>query len=306
MNMQTGYARRCTILGAVVVAALALSPAAFADDHIKGVITDHGKGTLAVQTADAQVVVVMNDATKIRRTDGIRELNVSSSTLISGLRVEVSGEFAQGGRFVAEKVSYSRSDLKTAQAIQAGITTTDQRSLSNQAKIEAGARILAEQQATLDRQAQQLAANKAMIAANDQKIVATSGRISDLDDYNAIATVTVYFANGSAMIDKKYMPGLQELASKAKASHGYMVQVQGYTSTPGTPAYNTKLSMQRADAVAAVLQQSGVPPTTIVVPAAMGETQQVASDKTKLGQAENRRTVVTLLQNKGIGAEQHR
>jgi outer membrane protein OmpA-like peptidoglycan-associated protein len=58
--------------------------------------------------------------------------------------------------------------------------------------------------------------------------------------------------------------------------------------------------MLRADAVTAVLQQNGVPPTNIVVPAAMGVSEQPASNKTKEGQAQNRRTVVTLLQNKGI------
>jgi len=52
--------------------------------------------------------------------------------------------------------------------------------------------------------------------------------------------------------------------------------------------------------VTSALQQDGVPPPNIVVPAAMGTTDQVATNKTKAGQAQNRRTVVTLLQNKGI------
>jgi len=305
--MHTGYARRGTILGAVIVAALGLSSAAFAGDHIKGVITDHGKGTLMVQTADAGVTVVMTDKTKVRRTDGIRETHVSSSTLVPGLRVEIEGAFGPGNRFVAEKIDYSRTDMKTAQAIQGGVYGTDQRSLANQAKIEENAKLLAQQQAVLDQQAQEIATNKSQIALNDQKIVATTGkvdaantRISNLDDYETVSSTTVYFANGSASIGKKYMPQLQELAAKAKTSSSYVVQVQGYASTPGSPEYNTKLSLQRADHVAAILQQSGVAPTSIVVPAAMGETDQVASDKTAKGQAENRRTVVTLLQNKGL------
>jgi hypothetical protein len=37
----------------------------------------------------------------------------------------------------------------------------------------------------------------------------------------------------------------------------------------------------------------------MVVPAAMGITDQVASNKTAKGQAANRRAVVTLLQSKG-------
>ena len=80
-----------------------------------------------------------------------------------------------------------------------------------------------------------------------------------------------------------------------------MIQVQGYASAVGPNALNQKLSLQRAAAVTSALQQDGVPPMKLVVPAAMGITDQVATNKTEKGQAENRRTVVTLLQNKGIG-----
>ena len=93
---------------------------------------------------------------------------------------------------------------------------------------------------------------------------------------------------------------MEQLAAQAKGVRGYMIQIQGYASAVGPSALNQKLSMQRADAVTSVLQQAGVPPPNIVVPAAMGTTDQVASNKTAQGQAENRRTVVTLLQNKGI------
>jgi outer membrane protein OmpA-like peptidoglycan-associated protein len=40
-----------------------------------------------------------------------------------------------------------------------------------------------------------------------------------------------------------------------------------------------------------------------MVPAAMGVSQQVAPNTTAQGQAENRRAVVTLLQNKGIAGQ---
>jgi outer membrane protein OmpA-like peptidoglycan-associated protein len=63
---------------------------------------------------------------------------------------------------------------------------------------------------------------------------------------------------------------------------------------------NQTLSSMRAAAVAAVLQQSGIPPTKVLTPAAMGVSAQVASNKTARGRSENRRAVVTVLQNKGI------
>jgi outer membrane protein OmpA-like peptidoglycan-associated protein len=63
---------------------------------------------------------------------------------------------------------------------------------------------------------------------------------------------------------------------------------------------NQRLSRERAEAVTALLQQSGVPSTKMMVPAAMGISDQVASNSTRQGQAENRRVVVRVLQNRGI------
>jgi len=232
--------------------------------------------------------------------DGMLQLKVTSAALIPGLRVRASGYYEAADRFAADRVTYTRSDMKMAAAIRGGVDPTDLRSLDNQRRIGENSRTIAQQQQTLQRQASEIAHNADRIRANDQKIVGTAGRIDSLDNYNVVSTVTVYFKNGQARIDPQYRSQLQQLAAQAKGVRGYMIQVQGYASAVGPNALNQRLSMQRADAVTSVLQQDGVPPPNIVVPAAMGTTDQVASNKTAKGQAENRRTVVTLLQNKGI------
>jgi len=307
--MQLIRMRQATVLAAVLAAGAAWSPRALADEHVKGVITGRGAdGTLSVQTEDASILtVVLNDATKVRRTDGMRQLKVSSASLIPGLRVQLAGEYEGATRFAAQRVSFSRSDLKMALAIKGGVDPTDVRSLDNQQRIAANERTIGQQQQTLARQTDQIATNGEQIRANADKIVATTGaldttnaRIGNLDNYKAVSTVTVYFRNGKASVAKKYKTELEQLAARAKDVNGYVIQVQGYASAVGPDALNQKLSMQRADNVAGVLTQSGIPPTNMVMPAQMGTTEQVASNKTPKGQAENRRTVVTLLQNKGI------
>jgi outer membrane protein OmpA-like peptidoglycan-associated protein len=296
----------CVALASVLVAGMAWSSRAAADDHIRGVIESRGAdGSLTVLTDDSStIVVVLSDATKVRRTDGMRQIKVSSASLIPGLRIHAEGEYDGTSRFGAHSIDFSRSDLKIAKDIQGGIDVTDRRSLENQKRIEEGARIIAQQQRTLAQQAEQIASNRENIRLNNEKIVATTGalnaRIENLDDFKVISTVTVYFKNGKAAIAPKYKTQLQQLAGQAQGVSGYVVQVQGYASAVGSEALNTKLSMQRADNVAAILNQSGIPPTQMVVPAAMGIKDQVASNKTAKGQAENRRTVVTLLQNKGL------
>jgi OOP family OmpA-OmpF porin len=300
-----------TVILATVLGVLSGASNAFADDHVHGVITDKKSGILLIQPDGASnLVVVVTDRTKVVRTDGFRERRMSSATLIPGLRVKVEGKYDTPERFIAEEVTFKRSDLKTALSFQA----TDQRSRANQELLEQHARALrelgvtlADQAATLGRHAAGIQANAAGIQANEEKIVATSGelssRIGNLDAYTVIDSMTVHFRNGSAVLGPEYRARLKEFAAQAKNQQGYMVQVQGFASTPGTEILNTKLSRQRADAVVAVLQQNGVALTSIVVPAAIGETQQIASDATSKGQAENRRAIVTLLQNKGIAAK---
>jgi outer membrane protein OmpA-like peptidoglycan-associated protein len=301
--------RQCAILGLVLVGGLGLSAAAFADEHIKGVIAGRGtNGALMVRTDDSSnVTVIMRDYTKVRRVTATGEKKMSSAELVPGLWVRVKGEYEGANQLVATHVKFYKSDQKMAQAIQGGVAPTDQRSLANQQRIEQNAQTIEQQQQTLQRQAQQIASNKSQIDVNAQKIVATTGaleatnaRIANLDDYNVISTITVYFKNGRASIAPSYKAQLQEFAGRANGVRGYVVQVKGYASAVGADALNQRLSMQRAAAVTAVLQQHGIPPTNIVVPAAMGVSEQVAANKTAKGQAQNRRTVVTLLQNKGI------
>jgi outer membrane protein OmpA-like peptidoglycan-associated protein len=132
-------------------------------------------------------------------------------------------------------------------------------------------------------------------------IAADNKRFGELADYNILGEVTVYFANGSTAIEPKYKPQLLQLARQAMGIKAYILQVQGYASKVGSAALNQRLSSERATNVTEFLEQQGnVPLTNMLAPGAMGTSQQVASDATAEGQAEDRRVVVKILQNKGI------
>jgi outer membrane protein OmpA-like peptidoglycan-associated protein len=273
------------------------------------VIVEHGTdGTLIVVSDQTSVVVTLDDAVKVRRLDGIRSTKMTLANLIPGLRVRVDGDYdTDSQRMSAHRITFSRDDLKTAQAVYGGLYLTERRSIENQQRIEQHAQALQSHGRALEQGARALEAQGAQIVATEQRMVATTGalatRIGNLDDYNVIESVTIYFANGKWSIAPKYKAQLHEFAARAKGVQGAVVQVQAYASAVGSDALNQQLTVKRADAVTAVLQQSGVTPTDIAVPAAMGTTGQVASNKTRKGQAENRRAVITLLQNKGIAGK---
>ena len=303
--MRPGRTRYRIMTAVLVVTALGGSSLAWADDHIHGVITGRGEaGTVIVQTDSARLTVAMSDATRINRIDGIRPVQVSSADLVPGLRIRASGEFDSPDKFSATKITFTKEDFKIAAAIQGGVTPTDQRSLANERAIQQQGQELANHSQTLSQHGQELQTQSGQIAANEQRLTATSGalnaRITNLDDYTPIKTITVYFRNNKWDVSKSDRALLEDIAAQARTSGTYAIQVQAYASAVGSDQLNQRLTIQRADAVTAILQQSGVPLTNVVVPAAMGTTNQVAPNNTGKGQAENRRAVVTLLQNKGL------
>ena len=277
---------------------LSLSSLAVAQD-LRGVISQqHDDGTVTVQADDrSTVLVLIADSTKVRRRDGLRSSTTGAGALIPGLRVEVSGHYDHNrNRVVAKRVTFRKADLRLAQAIQAGLGSTDRRIADNERRI-------AGQEAVLQQQAEQIAANDAKIVATTGKVDAAVSRISSLDDYNIIGSVTVYFGDGQSDVSAKDRHRLERLIAQAKTVPGYVMQVQGYASDVGSEMLNESLSTDRAVAVTRILQENGIPPTNIAPPAGMGVSSQVAPNKTLNGQAENRRAVVTLLQNKGISGK---
>jgi len=286
----------------IIVVVLGMSFAAVAAAHVRGVVTGRAAdGSFIVRTDDADVVIVLNESTRVRETSGMRVIKVDVASLIPGLRVDVEGTYQSTTRLFADRITFTRDDLKIARNIQAGLTPTNDAVLSTRVLVDTN-----QQQNNLRFNQQQTALDEhaRRIAATDEKIVATSGviegRISNLDDYTVVDTLTVYFRNGQYAISSEFKSRLRDLAQKAKGVEGYAIQIEGHASAVGGEVRNQNLSGQRAAAVAAVLYQNGIPSTKMNVPAAMGVSDQVASNSTRDGQAQNRRAVVRVLQNRGI------
>ncbi len=292
------------ILGCVL-ALLFLTTVATAQTQIQGLITGRSGATMSVKTQDAETVVVaLTPDTQVQESEGMmkfRKKEMGLTALIPGLPVQVKGSMNDKHQLVADTVKFKSSDLKTAQDIQAGLAPTAQQVAENQAAIQANqAEIQAAEKVSAEHQ-QEIAANQAKVAANKAAIAAANKRFGELGEYNILGEVTVLFANGKVSVEAQYKPQLLELANKAKTITAYIIQVQGYASAVGSAALNQKLSLERAENVLAFLEQDGqIPLTNILAPGAMGTSSQVAPDATKEGQAENRRVVVRILQNKGI------
>jgi outer membrane protein OmpA-like peptidoglycan-associated protein len=270
----------------------------FAQTKIEGVIRGRSGAKVILQTADSsKVVVLLTDSTDVGQVQGVlkaRNKKMSMAALIPGLPIKVEGTYDAENQLIAKKVRFKGNDLEQAQNSQVGLAETRETAQQNKEDLEKVNAALKEQQEALTEQEKKIAANKAAIAA-------ATARFGQLDDYYILDEVTVYFDNGKVKVDPKYNPELVALAEKAKGINGYVIQVKGYASASGSSALNQKLSEDRANNVTSILLQQGhVPLTNMLAPGAMGESHQVGKDKTADTEAENRRVVVRILQNKGI------
>ena len=308
MNIRLKFKTAVSALAILVVLTLMVSAAAAQSQKIQGVINGRSGATMTVQTQGAgSVVVLLTPSTDVKDAEGhlgMRKKQMGLTALIPGLPVQVQGSMNAQNQLVADSVLFKASDLKAAQDAQAGLQPTVAAVEQNKEQIAASEAKLKAQQAALASQQAQLSAEDQKIAANKAAIAAANARFGELGSYNIMDEVTVYFGNNKVTLDPQYKPQLLKLAQKAPSITGYVIQVKGYASAVGSAAINQKLSQERADAVTNFMEQQGqIPLTNMLAPGAMGTADQVAPDKTVEGQAENRRVVVMILQNKGIAGQ---
>ena len=310
--MTYSNARRIADLGVMSLLVLSfLSAQIFAQEKIQGMIKARSAATIILDTnAGADVNVILENTTKVAQNQGLlkaRKKTMSTAALIPGLQIDVEGHRDANGMFVANAITFNGNDLERAYSVQAGLSETEARSKANQeeaakhaaelqkqnAALEAQNAALQHQQAELAEQEKKIAANKALIDAN-------TARFGQLDDYYIYDEVTIFFANGKATVDSKFISPLNALAEKAITVEGYMIQVKGYASALGSAALNQKLSQERAAAVSSILLQQGhVPLSRMLAPGAMGESE-AKETPAAADVAEDRKVVVRVLQNKGI------
>jgi OOP family OmpA-OmpF porin len=292
-SQNAGYIATLALISTLVPVTLAAEQTVKAEGLIKG---RSGELIILQTKENPDLVVELKDGTDVGQVQGMlkaRNKKMSMAALIPGLAIKVEGYYLDS-RLIAQTVRFKGNDLKQAEAIEAGMHETKAQAQQNEDE-------LAKQRAELEAQRQALQQQEAKVAANKAAIDAAVARFGQLDDYYILDEVTVYFGNGKVKVDPKYTPELMALVEKAKTINGYMIEVKGYASSTGNAASNQKLSEDRANKVTNILLQQGKTPLTrMLAPGAMGESEQVGNTKTPEGEANNRRVVVRVLQNKAI------
>jgi outer membrane protein OmpA-like peptidoglycan-associated protein len=237
---------------------------------IKGVIMMRDGETFIMRDINrTDTTVVLSDATKIRTERkglfrGLKPFDVTA--LVTGLIVEAQGKGDSAGRLAAEDIQFSEADLKAA--ITASVRTAPVEKKSDDALRE---------------------------------IADTNKRISSLDQFDVVKTVTLLFPLNSAKLGAEQQKQLDDLASNAPGAKNYTVEILGYTDSSGNFNKNLTLSQNRANAVVKYLAvKHNIPMRRMTVPMGYGETKPAGDDKTADARAQSRRVEVRVLVNKGL------
>jgi outer membrane protein OmpA-like peptidoglycan-associated protein len=106
----------------------------------------------------------------------------------------------------------------------------------------------------------------------------------------------ILFATDSASLRGDLQADIRTVGRSILQYPNTTVQVVGHTDSDGAAAYNQSLSQRRAQAVASVLMQEGVP-SYRVQSIGRGEDQPIASNLTSEGKQQNRRVEIVILPN---------
>jgi OmpA-OmpF porin, OOP family len=241
--------------------------------EVQGAILSRDGETFVLrEITKMDTVVLLTDSTVIKTERkgifrGGKDFDVTA--LLPGLVCRVEGIGDAEGRLIAKEVRFKDTDLKAA--ITAHAQTDPVNDKANQALKDA--------------------------AAADK-------RISDLDDFEVVKVVTVYFAVNKWDLSAESKASLDELAAKAPQAKNYTVEVQGFTDSTGNVDKNMELSRKRADSVVQYLAvKHDIPLRRMTTPMGYGSAKAVADDKTKEGRAQNRRVEVRILVNKGLASK---
>ena len=278
---------------------------------IKGVVVRRDADTFVVRDANGvDTTVRLADQASVKSNGGFLRggTNYAQTNILRGLNLEVEGRGGSSGELVADKVRFNEADMRVARSVESRAAPLEERASTTETKlgqVEENAQRLSGQLDELaavantakgGARAAQETADAAVTGVNE-----TNERISALDDYVPQTTTAVNFKVNSAVLSPDAKTKLDELATRALNTKGYVIEVAGFTDATGGLEKNRLLSQHRADAVIRYLVENHqIPLRRVITPYGYGKSNPVADNTTQEGREQNRRVEVKLLVNKGL------
>lgn len=249
----------------------------------QGVVIDRNADTFTIRDrtrTDYQVRIADNTSVKTYGGFLSSGKKYPVTDLLRGLIVEVEGRGDAQGEIVADKIRFNESDMRAAITSDTRVTPVEE----SQQKI-----------------AGQMDELYAVAQEARQQVAQVNERVSALDEFDTQQSVAVTFSVNSAVLSAEARQQLDDFATKALATSGYMIEVSGHTDSTGSETKNMRLSRDRAEAVVEYLTVNHkIPARRFITPMGYGKAEAVADNSTASGRAQNRRVEAKLLINRGL------
>lgn len=102
----------------------------------------------------------------------------------------------------------------------------------------------------------------------------------------------LFETNSAALPDT--VPELETIARFLKRRPEVVIRIEGHTDNRGTPSYNRRLSLQRAESVRQYLLHRGVPSRQLLA-VGFGDARPIADNETEFGRSLNRRVEIVIV-----------
>jgi outer membrane protein OmpA-like peptidoglycan-associated protein len=167
------------------------------------------------------------------------------------------------------------------------------------ARATAGIKLASDKASQADQHAVD-AANKATAAQQSAQLVTTRVQtvenvVTNIDQYKASNQTEIRFRSGQTALSKNAKDALDTMAGALKGQHGYIIEVQGFSSGKGQAAITT--SQKMAESVVRYLVLNHDIPVYRIYLVGMGNAPVATDDASKTKRISGGRVEVSLLKN---------
>src|SRR3954471_9686374 len=275
--------------GLMLTGSVVISPGV--KTEVKGRVNKRDVDTITIRDAsDMEVTVLLTNDTAIKSNKkglGVfrRGKNFEATSLMRGLMVTVEGMGNADGQLAANEIRFNEADLKEVMTVHSRVQPVEDEQKRLSGKLDETGKVAAGAKESAD------AAHGRIDSVND--------RITGLDDFVVSLSTTVYFPLNKYELSASDKKMLDDLATKALAMKGYVIEVAGFADSSGNADKNLELSQRRADAVVQYLAVThSIPPRRIVTPIGYGDLRSQDS-KAPESQRLDRRVDAKVLVNRG-------
>src|SRR5260370_26635403 len=207
--------------------------------------------TVNIKKESTSAIVNINDNTKIEREKSfrLRRADMDVTAMVPGLTISAEGVGNSKGQLDANKITFNPDtfavEVAEEQQIEANKSAAaNAQTTANQGVAAAGqAQTSANKAQSSANQAGQLAAAAGAGAVMDASAIAlVNQRVSDLGDYKTVVEAALFFDPDQSSLPANSKKTQDKLASDAKSTQNYMIEIASYASSTATQSQNNKLS----------------------------------------------------------------